>query len=240
MRYLLLAISLSVLFSASANEVKLCCWIVRNNDGAAGFTATEVTNLVSGVNQIYRQVAMSFVIDSLSYTNNTYLSDLVYSNRAQRNAICNITNNTGALELYFIHELNGSPTAFHNINGIVIGPSANERSVSHEIGHACNMRDIYDVHQGTSLSVTGFPAKVRMPDDWGWYPPSLTHADLVKKLLMYGFKSNIKTDISYGDIYGLRYTNSWNSARRDWDKNWFLDLVPIGFGLHGNRHPVSQ
>lgn len=57
MRYVLLAsLSLSALIGVSANEVKLCCWIVRNNDGAAGFTATEVTNLVVGVNQIYRQV----------------------------------------------------------------------------------------------------------------------------------------------------------------------------------------
>ena len=240
MRVLLILLLSTIAPALLANSVKLCCWIIGNNDCATGFNASDVTNLVDGVNQIYRQVAMPFEIDSLSYTNNTYLSDLNYSNKAQRNAICNITNNTGGLELYFIRELNGTPTAFHNQNGIVIGPDANARSVAHEIGHACNMRDIYATYTGTGLSVTGFPTKVRMPDDWGWYPPTLTQAELIRKLLMYGVKSDIKADISFGDIYGLRYTNSWNSIRQDWDKHWFLDMVPIGFGVHGNRHPSSR
>lgn len=238
---LLLCVSFALIaIVAGADPVKLCCWIVGNNDGITGFSASEVTNLIQGVNQIYRQVAMSFEIDSLSFTNNTYLSDLVYSNRTQCGAICNITNNTGALELYFIHDLNGVPTAFHSRNGIVISPDANARTVAHEIGHACNLRDIYDAHQDADAVVSGLPSKERMPDDWGSYPPSLTHQDILKRLLMYGFRSDVKTDISYGDIFGLCYTNSWNSVGQNWERTWHLDLAPVGFEAHGNRHPVSQ
>ena len=58
--------------------------------------------------------------------------------------------------------------------------------------------------------------------------------------LMYGYRSDVKADISYGDIYGLHYTNSWNAVTRRWDRVWLLDNAPIGFGTHGNRNPMSQ
>ena len=164
---------------ASASDVKLSCWIVGNDAGDAAFTSDGVSNLVKGVNEIYSQVVMTFVIDSISYTNNTYLSDLIYTNAAQKAAICNITNNTGGLELYFIRSLSGRPTAFSRKTGIVIGPRANARTVSHEIGHSCGLPDIYNFYRGTSLAVYGAPSKDRMIDDWGWYPSSVSHSNIV-------------------------------------------------------------
>ena len=121
---------------AGANDVKLACWIVGNDGGNTAFTSDGVSNLVQGVNEIYSQVVLTFVIDSIFYTNNTYLSDLTYTNAAQKAAICNITNNTGGLELYFIRSLSGQPTAFNRKTGIVIGPRATARTVSHEIGQS--------------------------------------------------------------------------------------------------------
>ena len=102
-----LCILLSGSVFAGASDVKLSCWIVGNDGGDTAFTSDGVSNLVKGVNEIYSQVVMTFVIDSISYTNNTYLSDLIYTNAAQKAAICNITNNTGGLELYFIRKLRG-------------------------------------------------------------------------------------------------------------------------------------
>ena len=225
---------------AGASNVKLSCWIVENDAGDAAFTSDDVSNLVHGVNEIYCQVGVTFVVDSISYTNNTYLSDLIYTNAAQRAAICNITNNTGGLELYFIRSLSGRPTAFSEKRGIVIGPQANARTLSHEIGHSCGLPDIYTFYRGTSLAVCGAPSKDRMVDDWGWYPSSVLHSNIVERLLMYGFRSDAKADISYGDVYGLHYTNSWDSASHTWNRVWLLDNAPVGFGTHGSRNPVSE
>ena len=69
---------------AGASNVKLSCWIVGNDAGDAAFTPDSVSNLVQGVNEIYSQVVVTFVVDSISYTNNTYLSGLIYTNAAQR------------------------------------------------------------------------------------------------------------------------------------------------------------
>ena len=112
----------------------------------------------------------------------------------------------GGLELYFIRSLSGRPTAFSRKTGIVIGPRANARTVSHEIGHTCGLPDIYNFYRGTPLAVYGAPSKDRMVDDWGWYPPSVLHSNIVERLLMYGFRSDAKADISYGDVFGLHYT----------------------------------
>lgn len=239
-RVLVLLSSLALQAFAGQDSVKLCCWIVGNNNGDAYFTPQAVSNMVEGVNQIYRQVAQNFEIESLSRTNDTYLSDLVYSNSAQKNAICNITNNTSALELYFIRRLVGSPTAFQRDDGIVVGPNANARTLAHEIGHACGLEDVYTESDDGTLVVSGSPTKERMPNDWGWYPESVTQADIVRRLLMYGVRSDTKADLSYGDVYGAYYTSTWNRVTLQWDDYWLLGNAPIGFGLHGNRHPVSQ
>ena len=57
---------------------------------------------------------------------------------------------------------------------------------------------------------------------------------------MYGFRSDVKADIPYGDVFGLHYTNSWNNASHTWDRVWFLDNAPVGFGIHGSRNPTSE
>ena len=74
--------------------------------------------------------------------------------------------------------------------------------------HACGLSDVYDRHQETTLVVEGGPTRERMPDDWGWYPPNVMQTNIVRRLLMYGRRSDTKADISYGDVYGLCYTSS--------------------------------
>ncbi len=177
---------------------------------------------------------LTFEIESISITNDSYLANVQLTNSTQWVALTSIERNTGMLELYFVPSLEGGATAFYSRWGIVVGPSANVRTLSHEIGHACGLPDVYVSHRETSLQVQGLPSKDRMPDDWGWYPPSLTHQQLLQRLLMYGVFSSSKADLSYGDIYGLYYTRSAGV------KTWHLNQAPVGFGRHGNRNPVSQ
>lgn len=238
-RLILLALLLTANMVRSEN-VKLTCWIVGEDGGKAIRTEESIFNLVEEVNGIYKQVCMRFAIDSIFRTNSTYLANVHLTNSVQWTELCSIGRNTDGLELYFVVKLGGEATAFHTRGGIVIGPKANGRSVAHEIGHACGLPDIYEESEDGSLFVSGKPTRERMPDDWGWYPPTVTQEDIVQRLLMYGYQSDAKADISYGDIYGVHYTSSWNRVTREWTDHWMLDLAPVGFRHHGNRHPVSR
>lgn len=238
----LAAVVAALLLSASSNgeAVGLHCWIVGDDDGRTSYSAGSVQDVVDGANQIFAQVALSFEVRSLSFTNDTRLSDLDYSDAAQKNALCGVTNATGGLELYFIRHLEGIPTAFSRRDGIVIGHRANVRTVAHEIGHACGLKDIYDRASGAEAAVDGAPSRDRMPLDWGWYPPDTTHADVLKRLLMYGYASEAKADISLGDVYGLYYTSAWNPVSQGYDRTWHLGPAPVGFEANGVRSPASE
>ena len=235
MRMIFFAVLMPLMhLTAWSGSVNMKCWIVTDGINTGGHTQDTVSNIVSGVNEIYSQVCMKFEIDSISVTNDSYLANVHLTNQTQWVALSSIGRNTGMLELYFVPTLEGGATAFHSRFGIVVGPSANARTLSHEIGHACGLPDVYVRHRGTSLQVQGLPSKDRMPDDWGWYPPSLTQQQLLQRLLMYGVFSSSKADLLFGDIYGLHYTPSGGV------KTWYLNQAPVGFGYHGNRHPASQ
>ena len=225
-----------------ADSVRLKCWIVSDATNSGGYTAEAITNIVNGVNEIYAQVCVKFEIDSISSTNDAYLANVHFTNSTQLVSLTSIDNNTGMLELYFVPILDGGVTAFHSRRGIVVGPAANVRTLSHEIGHACGLRDIYDTHQGTNHSVSGYPTKDRMPDDWGWYPTNVTQKMVIGRLLMYGYYSPQKADLSYGDVFGLYYTNSRYRVAGKWKviKVWESGMAPVGFGKHGNRYPSSK
>lgn len=238
MRILIFLIPILLMSGVSlATPVELHCWIVGNDNGSGCRNMESVTNLVNGVNQVYAQVAMTFTISSVSYTNSTHLANMDADDDSLCSELCGLSSNTGRLELYFVPVLDGGATAFQASDGIVIGPDANARTLAHEIGHACGLDDIYAVSEDGALVVSGPPSKERMPNDWGWYPPSVTQADLVRRLLMYGVRSDSKADLSFGDVYGAYYTSTWNRVTQKWDDHWLLGNAPVGFGLHGNRHP---
>ncbi len=226
-----------------ASPTKLYCWIVCDDEGRSPHSEVSLSNQVASLNRIYSQVAMSFSIESISYTNSTRLSFVDYTNDVQNAELCNLTNGTDGLELYFVKSITCDVDAFHWALGVVVGEQANDTTLAHEIGHACGLSDIYDSYScETDLVVTGMPQKVYFTHDWGWYPENVTQAQLVQRQLMYGYNtgSTHKGDISRGDVYGLWYEQVWNPSRNAYDKVWQLGLAPVGFKLHGNRHPVSE
>ena len=243
MKHLHLMILASValgISKANCQTIPLYCWIVADNRGDSLHTYSSISNSVDELNAIYSQVAMEFGIGSISRTNSTYLTHVEYTNDTQIAELCSVTNETGGLELYFVDSITDGVNAFMVPSGIAVGASPTRTTLAHEVGHACGLSDIYDVHQETSLTVTGMPCRAWMPRDWGWYPEHVAQADVIKRLLMYGFGSAAKGDVSRGDIYGLSYDSVWNAASNRWDKVWHLGLAPVGFKDHGTRHPVSQ
>lgn len=223
-----------------AEPIGLHCWIVANNEGVTTHSCATVTNNVVELNKIFTQVAMSFSIQSITYTNSTYLANVVFTNNQHIAELCSITNGTGGLEVYFVETISDGVDAFFVPSGIAVSSSYNRTTLAHEVGHACGLADIYENHAETSLCVTGTPCQAWMPCDWGWYPDRVMQTDVIQRLLMYGYDTTSKGDISRGDVYGLSYNSVWNATSNRWDKVWRLGLIPVGFKTHGNRTPVSQ
>ena len=231
---LLLVVGLPVFSS----PIKLCCWIVAEDDGRTFHSPGLISNQVESVNRIYSQVAMSFSVESITFTNSTRLTNVVYTNSTQIAELCGLTNGTEGLEVYFVNSITDDTDGFQIPSGIVIGEITTDTVLAHEIGHACGLNDIYDFVDG--MSVTGMPQKVYFTHDWGWYPENVTQAQIVQRLLMYGYDTETKGDISRGDVYGVWYEYEWNSRLNSYYKHWHLSNAPVGFKLHGNRHPVSE
>jgi hypothetical protein len=210
--------------------------------------------MFEGVNEIYRQAGMRFVVASVTYTNMQGYLDLEdnadYLTKLR--TICDIASNTGGLEFYFVDSIKDGQHIACNVKsgsngstfGIVASTNANALTLAHEIGHSCGLYDIYESHDGISLKVTGDISKSRLPDDWGcngdarYYPAGLNQVGLINRLLMHGFGSSSTSmstlDLSYGDVYGLYRISTLTGDA------WFINLVTVGFAEYANRNPVHQ
>ena len=237
-----LSILLSVqalVFSALARPVNLHCCIVRSEDGELSnpTSALQISNDLEEVNRVFRQVAMSFRLDSCIYTNDFSLSSIVETNAVQLVDLMSILDCGEGLNLYFVPRIIGEGNAFHTDHGIVFSRSFTANDIAHEIGHACGLEDVYDWAEGTDAVIDGEIRESWLPDDWGHYRTVSTQDGILKRLLMYGYTTNQGVDITYGDVYGLWYTMEQHPGQKDRSKVWHQSLAPVGFHSHGNRNP---
>lgn len=177
-----LALSLAAL-NASAADVR--AYVIARTNGDVAAAPSRVTACISDMNTVYSQVGLAFNLAECAIVTSNELYVVDYTNAASRAALCNYATNTGGIELYFVGEIVSSQArAFHTRRGIVVGPDATPRDVSHEVGHACGWKDIYESHVGTALSVEGRPRQEWMPDDWSpYYPRTMTQAEIIQRLL---------------------------------------------------------
>jgi len=235
------AFALCMLMSC-ASAVDVRAYVIAKTNGDVASSPSHVIACISDMNMVYSQVGLSFnlVECSVVISNELYVVD--YTNAPSRTALCNYVTSTGGLELYFVGEIASSQVrAFYTKRGIVVGPDATPRDVSHEVGHACGWKDIYESHSGTSLAVEGRPIQEWMPDDWSpFYPRNMTQASIIQMLLMYGRSGEGHVDIPAGDVRGLWYINVFDHATHRWTRDWRISLAPVS-SWHGmNRNPQSE
>ena len=145
---------------------------------------------------------------------------------------------TGGLEIYFVKEIydtNGWVVwGVNSAHGCAVATNGNFRTLAHEIGHACGLHDIYDTRSDLAAAVTGEVREAWAPDDWNggpgplYYEPGLEQAELVRRLLMYGYGGTaiVKGDIPLGRVLGI----TWNGQ---------TNLVKVGL-RDMNRNPKHQ
>ena len=121
------------------------------------------------------------------------------------------------------------------------GTNATARTAAHESGHACGLADIYYSQFWTNGAVSHTASvldvevsRQLLPHDWGTATEEGYHPDdmedlswFIPRLLMYGIEippdheHELRADIPYGDVYGLRHFLTEPAYRPG--------MVPVGF-----------
>ena len=230
--------------------VKVTVWIVCDDYGGnAACTINDVENVISSANATFAQSVMPLAtLGGIHYTNRMEWLDLVFTNGTFQGskALRDICSDTGGIELYFVRNLvNSDARAIHTRDGIIIstGGGYTSRTVSHEVGHACGLEDIYESSEDGTIIIGDDAIKIEwMPQDWGngHYPPEMEQRQLISRLLMYGFDLDDSVDIPLGDLYGVGYTRIEGQFEGDiaieyWEKR----LVPVGLSSM-NRNPSHE
>ncbi|MDX9794925.1 MAG: hypothetical protein RBU24_15570, partial [Kiritimatiellia bacterium] len=240
--------------------VPVTVWIVRDDNGNnAACSEGRVQELLSGANAIFKQCAMTFHVNgAIQYTNSSALLDIDFTNgwSGELESIRNIETETGGIELYYINQFvfDDEPDdhflGVEDMQGIVITSIISDKTLAHEIGHACGLLDIYpyrSVSNTLERVVTGPVTADRLPQDWGagYYPPDLLQAYLITyRLLMMGYEDPTITttcDIPLGSVYGTWFDRLPPLFEGDVVIDvWEQSLAPVGLNSMGNRQPCHQ
>ena len=240
---------------------KITAWIVTGKNDASPRSVIDVQNMIAPLNDIYRQVGVSFYLDSVIVTNIPAAYNLIYDEDPNGGwdfeRLVNIGHGTGGIECYFVNDFimsNGAdpPLAANASKGLVMSASAGAVTLAHEIGHAFGLSDVYvsayEGHSGNStpstLSVaTNFICYACAPFDWNggchgrgeggsrYYQNSARMATIVPRLLMYGVHCG--NDIRRDITIGP--VDAVNYIGSGDSTVWYDEFAPIGFFENGEK-----
>ena len=124
---------------------KITAWIVEDENKKTARKVEDVFSMVEPLNDIYRQVGVSFCLDSVTVTNIPAAYNLVYDEDPNGgwdfDRLVDIGHGTGGIECYFVNDfimLEGEkpPLAANTSKGLVMSAMADATTLAHEIGHA--------------------------------------------------------------------------------------------------------
>jgi len=195
------------------------------------------------MSEIYKQVAIEFTVHSIEpirkYNDPSNPDDWLDIAKAkdfiEADEMMSTHYNTGGVEIYFVREIEGTTTGFNyspnsRAAGLVIEAGINSRTISHELGHTSGLKDIYektsdDLDNPIATLDDSLVKEQWLPYDWNNGPPpayykiDLKQKELLKRLIMYGYTDEQKSDLSFGKVYG------WNTSYVEgFIKTGLLDL----------------
>ena len=243
---------------------KITAWIVSDAEHNGARQVEDVENMIAPLNDIYRQVGVSFYLDTVTVTNIPGAYNLPYDSSTNDlwnvDRLVDIGHDTGGIECYFVNSLERSnnkpgPLACNNPRGIVLSAEASCITFAHEIGHAFGLSDIYASNREKDADIPAaseqhiyreFISESCCMDDWNggchgrgvcgtrYYPPATTLDAVLHRLLMYGAGG--------GEDDGRDLTIG--AVRGVWyksiggEKIWYLGPAPVGFFENEDRLAV--
>ena len=195
---------------------KITAWIVSDAEGNVAKQVDDVQNMIAPLNDIYRQVGVSFYLDFIAVTNIPDAFNLLYDSATNDvwnfYRLVDIGQNTGGIECYFVNDIihadgRAGPVGANSAGGIVIRASATVGTLAHEIGHAFGLRDIYVSAREKDEYVFGADDKdvgqvtissSSAPEDWNggccgfgdsgarYYQGGTKRSAIIPRLVMYG------------------------------------------------------
>jgi len=210
-------------------DINVWVYIVGDNNGNYATDMVSVTNMVNKANLYLRHAGIKLVIAGFQNINNSTWYNVVYQNGVFSQTLDdfdNLHNPKNGLKIIFVNSINGgNVTGFNRTKCMVISKIAIDTTLAHEVGHACDWRDIYIDEGGLNINNVGLvkdnlnylDSKDRTA---GFYDENLLHIELVKRLLMYGVKDANKGYIPHGSVWGVHRLVPGGPLR--------IEMAPIG------------
>ena len=206
--------------------------------------------LLSEVNAIFSQVALSFELRSYNVVANREW--LRIGSKSKFLDVLDACPSTNGVPVYVFQSIEGADDGYAlEDRGCGIEASAGSRALAHELGHMCGLADIYatvNTVPGGGASTEVFSVREEMareelqPMDWGRCRKGTTQGDLIDRMLMCGHRyvnGPAGIDITAGDVYGVRIAPELvtNAITGEVSRRYEKGMAEVGFLLHGNRNP---
>ena len=137
--------------TAITEPIRLAIHIVKYSDGTEGISQTDLNSKIGALNTSFEQVPLSFQIYSTDYIVDDQFAEI--SNLDDANALRQVNNINGAIDIYFVPYLGGlsglssfsSRVDYTQQNdGIVMWNDAHITTLPHEMGHYFDLFHPYE------------------------------------------------------------------------------------------------
>jgi hypothetical protein len=197
-------------------NVLIRAYIICDSNGVSAVSNSTINDWIAEANRIYRQVAVTFTLASVSSITNQIWFDV--ENAEEFYQMTSYTNLTGGIELYCVSDITGANGMHSDLRlsygdsrrGLAVKAEATPQTLAHEIGHTCGLFDMYDYDPGDGLVSEDktYPQNWSGGTDTGYHPPSLVYRDLTYRVLMSApQETTTRGDIPLYYLTGLLNTN---------------------------------
>ena len=185
-----------------------------------------IASRLADANKVFAQAGLCFVKGTTSFVNNDNWFDIPFlptsTYRQRVTEICLSQQSCTGIKVFINNSFFDFQGAMDHavtpcqgrVSYCIISPHYMfSRDLSHEVGHACGLEDIYGFsipNSSLTFPIMNFPVlRDDMPLDWtglsNYYPSGTTRHNIVTQLLMTGFPSSNdpRADIPRGEVYGI-------------------------------------